>query len=499
MREAALLVVVISLIAVPWTVSADRTDMACFHEQGSGELLCLEMGECNGYSSGSEERKVCAEQDGTEVCVGPEGWGDWEVCQDPVALAQAVAEDAEKAAHDLLDEVDQAINDIFGEYDIGDITRPANRAQRNASRTVRNATDAPVGWRLDPCAHGGDGVRAGVTYDGQTTSDADGAAVTASQDGAWDQADVWSCDTLDLSPVADVWNQGYRELEPLVFYDPCRSRSEAGARSRLGDARGEVDAWLGGDGNPCAGVRGDARLGGVSVATSTFDGARSIGVAPPPRRVLAGAGSSSHAASSTVWTTDSTGPADATDALVGTDPAFSGVVLTGTIAAGWVLFVLYRRLTAEDILDNEIRSSMIELVEASPAINAGRIADELGVAVATVLYHGRILDESGHLERCRDGREVVFYPRGKLQPVEKALHKVAKQETKLAILDILDERPGASMSELARLLDKHRSTVKHHVDDLVDRDLVVKEPSGRASSLELAEPTVRALARRDAR
>lgn len=498
MRKAALLVIVISLIAVPWTASAERDDMACFHEHGSGELLCLEMGECNGYSAGSTERKVCAKRDGSEICVGPEGWGHWEVCEDPVALAEAAAEDAEEAAEEVSDEVNRTINAIFGEYDISEATRPVNETQQNASRTAQNATDSPVRWHLDPCAHGGDGVRAGVTYDGKTMSDADGASASVSQDGAWDQADVWSCDTLDLSLAAAVWNQGYRELKPLVFYDPCDSRSEAGARSRLGDARGEVDAWLGGDGNPCAGLRGDARLGGDGVATTSFEPERSVGVAPPPRQVLSIDTRAAHAASSTVWTMESSELAGAADTLVGTAPALGSVALLGTVAAGWALFVLYRRLTTEEILDNEIRSSMLELVRASPAINAGKIADELGVAVATVLYHGRILDESGHLERCRDGREVVFYPRGELQPVEKALHKVAKQETKLAILDALDDRPGASMSELARLLDKHRSTVKHHVDDLVDRDLVVKEATGRSSSLELAEPTAQALARREA-
>lgn len=500
MRKAALCVIVISLIAVPWTVSAEGDRFACWQDPTYGAIFCPEVGDCTGWTSGSDERKICADSDGTEVCIGPEGWGHWEICKDPVALADAVAEDAEEAAEKLSDEIDQAVNDILGEYKIDDITRPVDQAQRNASRTVQETTDSPVRWRLEPCAHGGDGVRASVTYDGMTTSDDDEATVNASQDGEWDQADVWSCDSVDLSPLAAVWNQGYRELKPLVFYDPCQSRSEAGARSQLGDARGEVDAWLGdGDEDPCdAGVDHDVRLGGDGGATDSFQRDRSVGVAPPPRLVLSSDSGSAHAAGSTAWTMESSGLAGAADPFVGTDPALGSVAIAGTIAAGWVLFILYRRLTAEDILENEIRSSMIEMVRAAPAINAGKIADELGVAVATVLYHGRVLDESGHLERCRDGREVVFYPTGELQPVEKALHKVAKQETKLAILDALDARPGASMSELARLLDKHRSTVKHHVDDLVDRDLVVKEATGRSSSLELAEPTAQALARREA-
>lgn len=173
-------------------------------------------------------------------------------------------------------------------------------------------------------------------------------------------------------------------------------------------------------------------------------------------------------------------------------PMLAGLLVLGALAA----VVLYRRITADEALDHDLRSRMVEIVAEEPAVNASTLADRFDVHLRTVLWHGRVLAETGHLEIDDSGGETNFFVPGQQGPVEKALAQARRQATKARILEALRERPGCSMSDLARAVDVHRSTVKHHVDEMVEADLVSKTPSGRSSEIRLADAVSAALDRR---
>lgn len=168
--------------------------------------------------------------------------------------------------------------------------------------------------------------------------------------------------------------------------------------------------------------------------------------------------------------------------------------LLASLVSAIALPRLYRRIAREDILDNDLRAAMVDLVRERPAINLSQVADALDVARTTARYHARLLTETDHLVARRVGQETVLYVHGDHGPEDKdALHAV-RHPTREALLDELLESPGMSMAEIGRRLDRDRSTIKHHVDELEDRDLLEGRREGRCRRVTVrdeAEPAIR--------
>lgn len=163
------------------------------------------------------------------------------------------------------------------------------------------------------------------------------------------------------------------------------------------------------------------------------------------------------------------------------------LVLGAALAASLAAAVLYRRLSEDEVLTNDLRRRMLDLVADAPGVNATVLADRLDVALTTVLYHGRILADHGHVVVERRSSEHMYFEAGSVDPVERELVCVLKQETKAELIELLARRPGLNLSEAARRLDRHRSTVMRHADDLVARGLVEDRLGDGGRRLSLVE------------
>lgn len=244
---------------------------------------------------------------------------------------------------------------------------------------------------------------------------------------------------------------------------------------------------LGGDRarSGCFSQTADVRRPGGTVAPAADEGDR-YGIAPPPRRRLA------------ERTADATAPGligDGTGSGAGTEsapvdavtgPAGRRVVLaaTGLLGAGFVGVRLYRRLSRDEILDNDLRSRIVEIVRDEPAIHASELARRLDVAVTTILYHGRMLAEADLVVMRRAQGEVVFLDRSAGDDaVEREALCVLRSDAKRRVVEALLGAPGANMAEIARRVERARNTVKHHVDDLIDAGLVEDRSSTRTREL----------------
>lgn len=172
-------------------------------------------------------------------------------------------------------------------------------------------------------------------------------------------------------------------------------------------------------------------------------------------------------------------------------PSPDGPVLTVVavgIPSGWAAWVLYRRLRREELLDNEIRSALVDLARDHPGIHAKEAARRLDVADTTVLYHARVLSEQGLLVVRTDHRETTFFAPGDLATrLERQVAATLQQPAKRELMELLADEP-VHLSEAARRLDKHRSTVKRQADALLGRGLLTERPStpGEGRVVELA-------------
>lgn len=185
-------------------------------------------------------------------------------------------------------------------------------------------------------------------------------------------------------------------------------------------------------------------------------------------------------------------PATAGDALVpsgwGRDVAAPGHVplVAGLIAV--VAWVLYRRLTRDRLLDNDLRRQVRDLVEDAPGVTAAAIADELDVHYDTVRHHLRVLDDFDEIRVDRFGSTRRYFPNhGRYTADDRALLAALRVESRRRVLETLTRDGGLSSGELAEAIGVAPSTVSHHLAALESVGLVERTRDGRSVRCELTQ------------
>lgn len=174
------------------------------------------------------------------------------------------------------------------------------------------------------------------------------------------------------------------------------------------------------------------------------------------------------------------------DAPMVADPPVMVLVVTAiTLSAATI--VLYRRVSRDEILDNDLRSAILDLVEDEPGISPTEIAGELDVVTNTVIYHARILTETDYISTERSGQRTQYFVQGAADRRAVEMLAMLRRDAKRDVLVAARREPGLSISGLARRLGKHRSTVKRHVDDLVEADVLVAEPDGNGRRISVPD------------
>jgi predicted transcriptional regulator len=130
---------------------------------------------------------------------------------------------------------------------------------------------------------------------------------------------------------------------------------------------------------------------------------------------------------------------------------------------------LYLKLNASEVLDNQNRANIYNLISSNPGISFGTITRELRISNGTVQHHLRILETHGHVQSKRNGRQTRYYLTG--------VRTSELSQTQESILQAIEENLGSSQSDIARSLGISRQLVNYHIKILVDKGLieVVKE------------------------
>lgn len=180
----------------------------------------------------------------------------------------------------------------------------------------------------------------------------------------------------------------------------------------------------------------------------------------------------------------SSGTADVSPTPATASPWWIAAVieLVVLLAAAW----LYRRVTRDDALDHEIRSSIVDRVRTDPGITPAELAEDLDVAHETILHHVRILEDLDLVAAHRDGKYIRLFQDGTPDRRDHPLVAALRRDGRAEVLRVLRREPGLTISEIARRLDRHRTTVQHHADALEEANLV-RENGGDGRCLEIPE------------
>jgi predicted ArsR family transcriptional regulator len=177
---------------------------------------------------------------------------------------------------------------------------------------------------------------------------------------------------------------------------------------------------------------------------------------------------------------DGPGPLPADPVDVATDPVFGLGALTGAAAAGLGAWLAFRGgakfVTRENVLENETRNGIFELLNDKPGLHLRAIADELDLSTTNVLWHLRKLEDADLVRGKKLEGYKVFYPveGGEESKREAMASAVLRNDNAEAILEYVATEPGAHQRQIARALDVNHGTVRWHLRKMLKTDLLME-------------------------
>ncbi|MCF2139499.1 MAG: winged helix-turn-helix transcriptional regulator [Candidatus Lokiarchaeota archaeon] len=141
------------------------------------------------------------------------------------------------------------------------------------------------------------------------------------------------------------------------------------------------------------------------------------------------------------------------------------------------------RLSMEDVLENENRSKVIDLIVENPGIHFSELLRQTQLAPGNLNWHLEILERYKIIKSEIVGKYVMYFPYHGKNPLSNIDLKLQKSKTTMEILEIIQTTPGLSQNQIAKKIEKNHKTVKYHLDKLIKADLIKKRQEGRKSLL----------------
>ncbi len=136
------------------------------------------------------------------------------------------------------------------------------------------------------------------------------------------------------------------------------------------------------------------------------------------------------------------------------------------------------RLNMEQVLENENRSKIIDLILEEPGIHYSELLRQTDLAPGNLTWHLEILDRYKIIKNEVVGKYVVYFPYYGKNPLSAIDLKLRKSRTTMEILELIQDKPGLSQNKIAKEIEKNHKTVKYHLDKLYEADLIEKRQEG---------------------
>jgi hypothetical protein len=121
-------------------------------------------------------------------------------------------------------------------------------------------------------------------------------------------------------------------------------------------------------------------------------------------------------------------------------------------------------LSIKDVFSNEMRLKIIEHVMAFPGIHFSKLQRQIQLGRGQLAWHLNILEHYCIIHREKYGNRTLYFLELDKNIFQDKLATKPVSQTAQIILDEVKNHPGITSSEIGRLLEINRSTVKYHVD-----------------------------------
>lgn len=141
------------------------------------------------------------------------------------------------------------------------------------------------------------------------------------------------------------------------------------------------------------------------------------------------------------------------------------------------------RLSLEEVLENENRNSIIELILNEPGIHFNELLRKTGLAAGNLVWHLDILQTYKIIGKKRVGNFIAYFPYYQKNPLSNIDLKLQKSKLTLEILEMIEEEPGIWNNLITKKFKVDHKTIHYHLNKLSELGLIKLQKEGRKKKI----------------
>ncbi len=141
------------------------------------------------------------------------------------------------------------------------------------------------------------------------------------------------------------------------------------------------------------------------------------------------------------------------------------------------------RLSLDDVLENENRNKIIDLILNEPGIHFNELLRKTGLAAGNVVWHLDILITYKVIGKKRIGNFIAYFPYYQKNPISNVDLKLKKSKLTLEILEMIEKKPGMWNNLITKKFKVDHKTIQYHLDKLIDLGLIKFRKEGRKKKI----------------
>ena len=141
------------------------------------------------------------------------------------------------------------------------------------------------------------------------------------------------------------------------------------------------------------------------------------------------------------------------------------------------------RLSLEDVLENENRNIIIDLILNEPGIHFNELLRKIDIAAGNLVWHLDILETYKVIGKRRLGNYIAYFPYYQKNPISNLDLQLSKSKLTLEVLQMIEKEPGLWNSIITKRFKVDHKTIQYHVKKLVDLNLVHFKSEGRKKKI----------------
>ena len=146
-------------------------------------------------------------------------------------------------------------------------------------------------------------------------------------------------------------------------------------------------------------------------------------------------------------------------------------------------------LSLADIFQNESRLKILTEILNNPGIHHNELLRGCNLNKGQLQWHLDTLLKHSIIKKEKYGQYAIYFPiTSSNEAIELFKNQFAKSKTTLEVLNSIKKSPGINSAEISRILNLSRSSIKYHIDKLLEQRYIRLEKKGRVNELYLLYP-----------